>query len=353
MPELLRKKLKDLPEKDLWTAWRQIQSEFAVDEDYPYYKTEDPAVPPKFLLADDIDTVRDRIARFLLEVKPKLFASGAAQGVRESPAVAPPLPAFLAVGNTAARRPTRRQEHLMTEVSQALSLWANADRDTLFEALDLDPKGWLARDSKERFDKLADGDVGQTIGPSHQLRALRRLSAYADAFAQIANPLEALLTAFKHSREVVADDVRKEILAKKKDEIRLQRELASFLIEHGYFAVGTRFARAESDLVIFEGRDPLVVEVKLFRPGKSPTPAGINQAFRQLQDYLDKHKGFQRGILAIFNLSKRPIKAARIWIRGLYRVLAINLGDMRSSKLKTTLEIVEGDADQALRFIGP
>jgi hypothetical protein len=136
----------------------------------------------------------------------------------------------------------------------------------------------------------------------------------------------------------------------KKTELQLQKELAGFLIEHGYFAVGTRFGQVESDLVIFEGREPLVIEVKKYTHKKPPTAAAIMQALRQLQDYLDKHKGFQRGVLALFNLSERPIKAPRLWIRGQYRVLGINLGKATSSKLKSTLEIAEGGGSDILKI---
>ena len=118
----------------------------------------------------------------------------------------------------------------MVGISQTLSLWDDESRQNLLDALRIDSTGWVAQDSKERFAQLTKGAVGDALGIPHRLRALRRLLGYTDAFAQMGNPLEALLTSYKLSREVLAEKFRKEILEQKKAELQLQKEIASFLI---------------------------------------------------------------------------------------------------------------------------
>jgi hypothetical protein len=218
--DLLRKKLGSIPETNLWNVWRQVQQEFVVDEDYAYYDRADPEIPSEFFTAPDAAAVRARLVAFLIDVKPKLFVSRSKKGIKESPAIAPPLPAFLGVADAAILRPGRQKEHLMVGLSQTLSLWEDDSRQTLVDALEINAAGWVAKDSKERFVALSKGAVGSALGVSHQLRALRRVLGYIDAFAEMGNPVESLLTSYKLSREVLADRFRKEISDQKKVSVR-------------------------------------------------------------------------------------------------------------------------------------
>lgn len=60
----------------------------------------------------------------------------------------------------------------------------------------------------------------------------------------------------------------------KRSELRLQREIARFLIERGIYAIGTKFGRYETDFVIGAHADYYVIEVKKYGWGKAITDRG-------------------------------------------------------------------------------
>ncbi len=100
---------------------------------------------------------------------------------------------------------------------------------------------------------------------------------------------------------------------KNKNEVRLQRELARFALERGFYVIGTRFGRGETDLVSWQKEALYVVETKVLRGQGAVNPAVIRKALAQLSSYMDQHPSTPRGLLVIFNLTPTTITDSTAW----------------------------------------
>lgn len=153
--------------------------------------------------------------------------------------------------------------------------------------------------------------------------------------------VERMLRAYKLGLEVVAQDVRDEF--RKKDELRLQREMCRFLVERSVRAYGTKFGWSEVDLRADDVLGAVVIETKLLK-SNAPSERDINRWLTQLGSYLDQEHLALRGVLVLYNFSPTAIISPIATIRFRYLIVAINLCPLSPSKRTASIEIAATDA---------
>jgi len=175
---------------------------------------------------------------------------------------------------------------------------------------------------------------------------LRKFIQVAEFMISKEVPLEAVLRQLKLGQEVVAQDISREYA--KRPELRLQRDIARFLIERGIYAVGTKFGRSETDFVIGEHADHYVIEVKKYARGAAVTDRTVKSALVQLQSYMDQPPTHPLGILLVVNFTDSLLIAPPTWIRGRYKILVINLQPEPPSGRRKSLSVEEGSGAQTI-----
>ena len=136
-------------------------------------------------------------------------------------------------------------------------------------------------------------------------------------------PLVDLLHAFKLGMEVCSAQELKEL--PKEPEVELQRLLLRFLVERNVAAVGTKFARSETDLRVDDAFGAIVIEAKKLRT--LPSEKKMKAWLSQLGSYMDQAPIRNMGVLLFFNFSNGSIivpSEARFG-NDRYHVVAINL----------------------------
>jgi hypothetical protein len=175
---------------------------------------------------------------------------------------------------------------------------------------------------------------------------IRKLSQIVDLLAARVGPVEKTLRQYKLGIEILAPEIIDEL--QDKNEIRLQKDLAKFLIERGIHANGTHFGRSETDLVSTDSGNQYILEVKKLLGKGSLTTARIKAALVQLQSYMDQHPSSPFGILVIYNFTDTVLLAPQSWIRGRFWVLAINLQRKAPSGRARSLTVEAGDSSETI-----
>jgi hypothetical protein len=159
-------------------------------------------------------------------------------------------------------------------------------------------------------------------------------------------PLAAILHQLKLGMEVVAPDISSDY--SKKTELRLQREIARFLVERGVYATGTQFGQYQADFAVGTHDEHYVIEVKKYAKGRRITEKAIKSAIVQLQSYMDQPPTHPLGILVIFNFTDSLLIAPSSWIRGRFKILAINLQLTPPSGRTQSLTVEEGSEQSTI-----
>lgn len=337
--QMVREKVSLFADRDVPRVWAQIKRAFSIGRGVSNFSVDSPVLPKGFLEVTTIAEMRKNIAGYVLQIRPLLIAERlVTQPTQSYPVSAPDLSYVLTAKNI--ERVTLAQRQFLRSLSNLLRGWADAERE-LLDAVGLDEWSWVARSARmwegTEIDDDDDGGDARSLART-RVRSLRRILMYADLFSVRHSPLESALFGYRLGHEVSSADIRKR--ARSKPEIQLQRELARFLLERGHFAVGTKFGRAETDLLVAEGGDVVVIEAKKYT--RPPTESSLAANLAQLQVYVASQKiPSSRGVLLVFNFSDRFIAAPRSWIRHQFYILPINLGRLTASETRATLTIGE------------
>lgn len=341
---IVARKIPLIEDREVPRIWAQVKGEFGTARRGVTLSPTNPAVPVGFLEATSIQEMRSRIGDYLLRIKPQLMLEGLSRGETRSPADVPDL-VMLLTATQGLTRLSFSERQLLQTVSRLLRMWEDHE-DQLLDGMRLTQWSWAARSAqswRSAFGGKLPTDRDQLV--RLRIRLLRRLVAYADWFAIRQSPLEVALYGFKFGREVMAgysDEVDRQKL-----ELRLQRDLARFLLERGHFAVGTKFGRAETDLMVTEAGDVVVIEAKRYI--RSPSVNSIAGNLSQLQVYVSQQRiPSSRGVLIIFNYSRRHVSAPRHWLRQQFLILPINLGPSSPSETYETLTLEETTGDRVI-----
>ena len=342
--DIVAKKLPVIDDREAARIWALIKSEFRATRSGANFSAESRVLPPGFLETSSVAEMRTRIGEYMARIKPRLMVEQFQAGQTRTPATVPDIVKLLTATHSL-RQLAFVERQFLHIVSKLLQLWEDKEQQ-LLEAMGLSSSSWVSRSAE------SGRTVWQSKIPSDpdvrirmRIRTLRRLISYADSFATRQSPLEDALNGFRLGREVMAGDLAKAKSEKKKLELVLQRELARFRLERGHFAVGTKFGRSETDLIVTEGGDVVVIEAKRYTV--SPTADALATNLGQLQTYVSQQRiPSSRGVLLVFNFSRRHLVAPRRWIRQQFMIVPVNLGPVSPSETRETLTLEEAQGDR-------
>jgi hypothetical protein len=343
---LVRDKLTLLEPIQVRVIWSWVQDELDPSSSTPVIDHSG-LLAPGWTKFTDVDSVRDKLSRYVVELKPALLAEMASRGQTSFPMKVPDTSQILSWRDaTAAERLSEQEGVLVKAIGRIVMLlkviFARDEADVAM-GLGLDPSSRIFKKEQSIFEST------QKRAPPFMAMCyeLRKFIQVADFQIAKEVSLEAVLHQMKLGLEVVAQDVSSEYATR--PELRLQREIARFLIERGIHAVGTKFGRHETDFVVGERADYYVIEVKKFAPSRTITDRTIKGAIVQLQAYMDQPPTHPLGILVVFNFTNSLLLAPPSWIRGRYRIVVINLQGESPSGLTKSLTVEEGSGANTIQ----
>lgn len=342
-PVVLRaeQKLAALSDVTLVQQWSRVQREFADDFGVPRLDTESPWLPAKFLELGSGDQLRQKLARYVVELKPKLVALRIAAGIYSHPIDAIGPARLLAINTTSTplERDVLRLD-LARGISRISAAWTTLLKGKLpalasLLRLDLDTRLLQGADAKAAANELSEASSPAAAAVHEALAFL----AAVERFGGARSGIEDVLRRHKLGLEVTLPDSAREVRGC--SELVLQKKLCRFLIEQGIYAEGTKFGPFETDLLANVRAMATVIEVKLYPSGKHPTEKSIRANLAQLQDYMDKRPVRPTGTLVVYNFSDTLVVAPNRWIRGRYWICVVNLGSATGSRRQSTLTLDE------------
>lgn len=324
--------LDDDAARGLWQAMlKESREGGSEDEERPAYDRRD-APASFFAEPTDESEIRDRIAQYVAEVRPRLERQALERGHRLFPAGTSRIATMLSWTRPQSGRPLTPPENrlvrCLSRIAVCWSTFVQRDRDPLRSAIGvgqpsyiIDGRGYR---SAERGNPLR-GDRKQTLLPEHMAYELEAVLRLARTIAGGSTSVERALWCFKLGMEVAKS--RSTFDAR---ELDLQRDLVRFLVERDIPAIGVQFADGEIDLWLEDERGPLVVEEKRYT--EPPTESDLRNNVSQLKTYMSRVPAAPRGVLVLFNQSDAVITAPRTFLRDAIYILAVNLGSRASDQ---------------------
>jgi hypothetical protein len=332
---LVRTKLTNISDEEMAQFWARIGREFE-----PYRISLDPTLlPPDFLVVKQGDDLRDRVALYLVKVRPDVIRQMGERDVQGVPLNPIGIGSVLSWKSRPTHKWSTLEETLITALWRVAQFWKNhpsasQHEDSFFRQLssilEVGPNSRLLDRDSEDEAELPQQDFRLVV---HELRTLVRA---VDEQSLLPSPLHDLLWRFKLALEVLNPDGRERFADK--NEIYLQKVLCEYLVRAGAFAVGTKFGAAESDVVAKYGHDLMVIEAK--RVTRKPTANDLAKWLVQLKNYMSQSPLRIRGVLVLFNLGDFLLDAEPgLRVAGNCSVLVINLLGLVPSALKQSHEI--------------
>jgi hypothetical protein len=348
IPELLklvRRKIGLLAPIQVKVLWSWVPEELSPASSTPVVDHAG-LLPPGWSQFTDVDPARDKLSEYVVELKPALLAEMARRGQTSFPMKVPDTTQILGWKEaTAVERLSEQEGTLVKAISRIVMLlkvlFARDEADVAM-GLGLDPQSRIFKRERSIFESTKKR-APPFIAMCYELRKFIQV---ADVLASKEIPLETVLHHFKLGMEVVAQDISREYAGR--PELRLQREIARFLIERGIYAVGTKFGRYETDFVIGAHADYYVIEVKKYAQGRAMSEGTVKSALVQLQSYMDQPPTHPLGILVVFNFTDSLLIAPPTWIRGRYKILVINLQRNPPSGRTKSLTVEEGSGTRTI-----
>jgi len=348
---LVRQKLDLLDDYQVMELWSQIQREFS-PERLDSMELDAEILPKNWLRTTTIPETKEKIANYVVTLKPRLELVMFKSGRHVIPHDAPSLALLLSLTDSAAAVPVLQFElDLASALARLRSYWENIliqPRLNFNRALGLSG-GESFLDSKEY-----QGVASKVTRADHNaerliIYELKKIIRAIDSLLTYESPVEKALTQYKLGTEVMAPDNIKDL--SQKNELRLQKELCRFLLERGIFTVGTKFGRSETDLLANLPDEGYIIEAKVYKYTARVSEKTIKNNLVQLQSYMDQNPTRTRGILVIYNFSSTFISAPRQWIDGRFWFLPINLQKEPPSGRNRSLVIERGDGDDVIRVL--
>lgn len=342
---LTKQKIDLLDPDQVVLLWSLLQREFDPERDVRMQ-----AVPSilsdDFLSFEDDARAREKLARYIVDLKPRLMLALYGRNGSGFPIDLPSLPSVLTWKSAStADSPSMQEIRLAKAIRRIVGMSSKLfDRtpEEMAAVLHLDASSPVIKEP----DTSAKSDKASVAAVCYELRkAAQLLSELSVAEADF--PI--CIRRYKLGIEVMSPHLNKEFA--RKSEVFLQRELARFALERGFFVVGTRFGHGETDLVSWEKEALYIVETKLFRGPTRIRVRAITDAFAQLRAYMDTHPTTPRGLLVLYNMSPSHISAPEHWLRQRFLIVPINMQASSPSHRQHTLEVTEGDDEQTINVL--
>lgn len=343
--QLAKQKINLLDPQQVVLLWSLLQREFDPEKDVRM-EVISPILTNDFLKFEDDATAREKLARYIVELKPRLMLALYGRNGPGFPIELPSLPSVLTWKSSSTADPPTVQEVRLTKAIRRI-VWMSSQ---LFERTPEELASALRLDVNSPIIRTA---VTATVSNPASVPALcyelRKAAQILSELSVAEADFPVCIRRYKLGIEVMSPLLNKEF--SKKKETDLQRELARFALERGFFVVGTRFGHGETDLVSWEKEALYILETKLFKGPSRIRARAITNAFAQLSTYMDTHPTTPRGLLVLYNMSPTHISAPEHWLRQRFLVIPINMQPLSPSHREHTLEITEGGDEQAIRVL--
>jgi hypothetical protein len=342
---LVKQKLDLLDESQLSILWASAQREFDSPSLAPMIGP-DGLAPKEWLTYDTPESVRQKLAEYVVQLRYQMMYTMAALGIDGFPKNLPEVARIVSWRSSAASERLNEQEgalhQTIARIAELINKLFGRENADMALALGVDSDSVLLRRDKRMF-----GDESPKSPPLRSIcYELRKLMHLTELFLSKEGPIEKALRQYKLGLEILAPDIIGETEGKK--ELRLQRELAKFLVERGIFAAGTQFGRSETDLVATERSNHYILEVKKFTRKQGLSERRLKASLVQLQCYLDHHPSTPFGVLVIYNFTDTVLLVPQQWIRGRFWILAINLQVNPPSGRKSSLTVEAGETSETI-----
>jgi hypothetical protein len=330
--EAIRAKLNIADDKLVMDLWTHLRAETDPSREV-HIDVDVSIVPPSFFDLGDPTSARDRIARYLADVRPRLERRMMERGISRFPADAAGAISILSWTSTPSTHAWSMTDRVaIRSLGRVCDCWTGS-KDTLAATLGVRVNGYFVGGRAEQEAKRSRDRLGRGAPPPGARRALaelEKLVSIADhRSVEPERPVERALHDYKLGLEIVAPDLLSD--RKMRDELRLQRQLLRFLVERGIRSYGTKLGWSETDVRSEDRFGAVVIETKVIRSG-SPSAGAITKWLTQLGCYMDQEHAAVRGALVLYNFSGVPIFVPRAAIRYRYLIVAINLCPVSPSK---------------------
>jgi hypothetical protein len=351
--EMVRKKLSKVDEDVINVIWNRIVREFDEGRGLQPMVRDESVMSKEFLASDDVSRTREKIAEYVVELKPKLIVSMFGKNIFQYPVEVPGSLRIIASLDAELVLSIADWEIMLGKsISRLACIWDDVlyqDLKDLAGTLGLTKDGRLLNgpDYKEASKHISPGNTKQ----SYQLAflELRKILRIADSIISGDSPVEKVLWQYKLGLEVMTPEIIEEI--DKKRELLLQKELCKFLIEHSIYAVGTQFGRSQTDLSVEGTTDSYIVETKVYRKSDRLNERSLRKDVSQLQSYMDQYPRKIKGILAIYNMTEYLLETPRRWLHQRFWILPINLQYQPPSGRDKTMAVEESDDGLLIRVV--
>ena len=335
----IRSKLDLLEDSQVVVLWAALQRELDSEALAPTVGP-DGIISSDWRRFDSPELAKNKYADYVTSVKIRMMQRQQERGVDGFPINVHEVPDIATwKSRTSSERVTEQEVAIqisVARVNQCAKALFGRSNDDIANLLRIAPDSILLRPERLYGERQTSTDTDLVS----LMYEMRKLAYLIDSHAARTSQIETALRQYKLGFEVTADTANRAFA--KQSEIAIQRELAKFLIERGIYAAGTKFGRAEADLVSTERSDYFILEVKKFVRGATPTAATIKAALTQLQSYLDAHPTQPAGVLVLINLSSTLLIAPQKWLRGKFWIVAVNLLSESPSRRRNMLSIDEG-----------
>jgi hypothetical protein len=342
---LVESKLELLDESQLAILWAAVQREFESEHLAPALEPSG-SVPRDWLKYDSRESIVEKLAHYIVEMKYKIMHEMADRGLDGFPVNLPAAARIISWQSATASERLNEQELALqvgvARITEIINKLFGRTKDDVALALGIDSNSALLRKDRTLF----ESSKPKAPALKSLCYELRKLSRITEFLASKSGPVERVLRQYKLGIEIVAPDIIDKL--SEKNEIRLQRELAKFLIERDIYAVGTKFGRSETDLVSTKSGNSYILEVKKYSADERLSERRLKAGLVQLQSYMDQHPSSPFGILVVYNFTDSILLAPETWIRGRFRVLAINLQRAPPSGRTRSLTVESGDGSETV-----
>ncbi len=344
--KMVLSKLQKVDDNTISILWDRTLSEFDT------YRTssmqvEEGVIDIDFLKKEDAAKTRQKLAEYVVSVKPKLLISRFSRGLTRYPLESIGALRILSIPETNIANQVEEWEvNLARAISRLAFFWVEWLRKALHtfaSVLEIDTNSSILAGSEY---KIAKGETKLLSSPYAFLQ-IRKILHIASSRLSLATPVENALLQYRLGIEIMTPDIIQELSSK--NELRLQRELCKFLIERDIYAFGTKFGRNEIDLIVEYAPNSFIMETKKYPKGSTLSERTIRNNLAQLQEYMQKSQMQRRGILTIYNMTDWLLCSPREWLHGQFWILPININEKPASAREKSLNIFESKDNTLIR----
>jgi len=339
-------KLQKVGDNAISILWDRVLSEFDTYRKFSM-QAEEGIIDSDFFKKEDASKTRQKLTKYVVDVKPKLLISRFNRGITQYPLHSVGALRILSIPESGIANQIEEWEvSLARSISRLAFFWVELllkDMHLIASVLEINTDSPILAGSEY---KIAEKET-KPLSNSYAFFQIRKILHIASSRLSLATPVENALLQYRLGIEIMAPDIIQEFNSK--TELRLQRELCKFLIERDIYAFGTKFGRNEIDMIAEYGPNSFIVETKKYPKKGTLSERTIRKNLAQLQDYMQKSQVQRRGILAIYNMTDWLLCPSKEWLHGQFWVLPININEKPASGREKSLNIFESKDNTLIR----